>query len=78
MRLHIAAEVRAEMARQRKTVEAAGVVLHKSKQAASAQWRGARDFKPRELTALAEWLGVDVKQWLPPGYLLLVGPGAAA
>jgi hypothetical protein len=65
-RTYIAAEIRAEMARQRKTVEGAGLILGLSKQAVSQRWRGARDFRTHELMALAEWMGVPLDQFLPP------------
>jgi transcriptional regulator with XRE-family HTH domain len=73
-RIFIAAEIRAEMARQRKTIEGAARVLGRSKQAVSRKWRGDVDFQPGELWVLAEWMGVPVGQFLPPGYLVLVGP----
>lgn len=65
-RAYIAAEMRAEMARQRKTVTSAGRILDLSKQAVSERWRGKRDFRPAELVALAEWLGKPVAHFLPP------------
>jgi hypothetical protein len=72
VRRHIAGEVRAEVARQAKAARRAAEALGKSRQAFSLQWRGVARYQPEELLALANWLGVDVRQFLPPGYKLMV------
>lgn len=75
VRRYIAGEVRAEVARQRRTSMSAAKVLGKSRAAFSHQFRGKGDYRPLELLALAEWLGVDVERFLPPGYALgWIGP----
>lgn len=79
VRRHIAGEVRAEVSRQAKPAGSAAALLRKSKQAYSRQWRGDADYRPQELVALAKWLGVDVRQFLPSGYvLMMVGPADRA
>ena len=70
----ISAEVRAEMARQRKSIEGAVPVLGKSKNAIARKWRGEVGFTLDELWALAGWLGVPIGQFLPKGYMIVVGP----
>lgn len=75
IRHYIAGEVRAEVARQAKPAGSAAACLSKSKQAFSDKWRGKRAYQPQELLALALWLQVDVRQFLPPDYVLMVvGP----
>jgi hypothetical protein len=65
-RLWIAAEVRAEMARQHKDLTWACGILRKTKTPLWRQWRGIADFRPQELVDLAAALGVPVTQFLPP------------
>ena len=71
-RRYIAAEVRAELGRQRKTGSEVAEVLGRlrgkpavSRQSASAKLRGAVALTPHELVALAQWLEVPVTQFLP-------------
>jgi hypothetical protein len=71
-RQHIAAEVRAEMARQRKTGREVGEVLGRargksrvSRQAVSAKLRGVVGFTSEELVALAFFLNVPVTKFVP-------------
>lgn len=61
----IAAEVRAEMARQRKTHQELADVLGFTKQAVSIRLRGLRSFRAEELVAAANWLNVPVSQFAP-------------
>ena len=78
VRRHIASEVRAEIARQGRTVTSASILLGKSLQAMSDQCRARSAFRPEELLILANWLEVDVVKFLPPGYtLMVVRPDAA-
>ena len=62
----IAAEVRAEMARQSKTsrelAEAIGV---RNRQSMSMRLRGEKPFTVEELMRLAEFLAVPIEQFLP-------------
>jgi transcriptional regulator with XRE-family HTH domain len=71
-RHYIAAEVRAELARQRKHANEVAKVLGGtrgkpavSRQAVSAKLRGAVVITPDELAALAQWLNVSVAQFFP-------------
>lgn len=72
VRRFIAGEIRAEVARQGKGAGSGAAILGKSKQAFSVQWRGIGRYRPEELLTLASWLGVDVRQFLPRGYRLMV------
>lgn len=72
MRQYIAAEVRAELGRQRKNgndvAECLGRARGKatvSRQAVSAKLRGAVAITPEEIFALATWLEVPVTQFYP-------------
>lgn len=62
----IAAEVRAELARQRKVARDVGEILGVSKQAAHTRLTGKQPFRVEELTKLAAALGVPVTRFLPP------------
>ena len=71
-RQYIAAELRAELARQRKNGLDVGEVIGRargkttvSRQAVSAKLRGAVAITPEELFALATWLKVPVSQFYP-------------
>jgi transcriptional regulator with XRE-family HTH domain len=61
----IAAEVRAEMARQQKLQSALGELLGLPQQSISRRLRGEIPFRAEELVRVADWLGVPVSQFLP-------------
>lgn len=61
----IAAEVRAEMARQRKTGVELAALLDVSQQAASRRLAGAVPFSMDEIVVVAQWLGVEVVTLIP-------------
>lgn len=65
-RASIAAEVRAEMARQRKTREDLARILGFTKQAVSLRLTGQQSFRAEELKATADWLGVPISQFTSP------------
>jgi len=56
----IAANVRAEAARKRKTQADLAAMLGKSQQAVSRKWHGETPFTAEEMAALALGLGVPV------------------
>ena len=60
LRLKVAAEIRAEMARQRKTGIELASLLDLSQQSASRRVNGETDIDLDELEVIAGWLGVDV------------------
>lgn len=60
----IAAEVRAELARQRKTHTELAGVIGVDQGSASLRVQGQRSFRAEELVLVAEWLGVPVSQFL--------------
>lgn len=62
---HIAAEVRAELARQQGTGKQLGSVLGLSAFAVSRRLRGLTPFSVSELQATAKYLGVDLADLLP-------------
>lgn len=65
-RAHIAAEVRAEMARQRKTHDDLAEVLGFTKQAIAKRMAAIQSFRAEELLAVAEWLQVPITQFTSP------------
>lgn len=62
---HVAREVRAEMARQRVTHRQVADRLGLSQVQVSKRLRGQIEFRPSELDAVADFLGVPVTQFLP-------------
>jgi len=60
----VAAELRAEMARQRKTVNDLASLLQISQSAASRRFNGEMDVSLDEISVVAEWLGVPFTDWL--------------
>jgi len=60
--IRIAAEIRAEMARQMKTVAELGRVIGKTHNSASARYRGRLEYSLNETALIAKWLGVSVEQ----------------
>ncbi len=67
-RAHIAAEVLAEMGRQRKSQEDLAAVLGVTRQSVNLRLReGAiQSFRAEELAAVAEWLQVPITQFTTP------------
>lgn len=63
-RAGIAAEIRAEMARQQKTQRDLGEVLGIDQGSASLRLSGRRSFRAEELAAIAEWLGRPIGQFM--------------
>lgn len=61
----VAAEVRAEMARQRKTGVELASVLDLSQQSASRRLTGESGLDVDELAMIADWLKVPVARLLP-------------
>lgn len=62
---HVAREVRAEMARQRVSQLQLATRLGLSQPQISKRLTGRLEFRPSELDAVAELLGVPVTQFLP-------------
>jgi transcriptional regulator with XRE-family HTH domain len=60
----VAAEMRAEMARQRKTVNDLASLLQVSQSAASRRYNGEVDISFDELAVVADWLRVEFTAWL--------------
>lgn len=65
MRQGVAAEVRAEMARQRKTGVDLAPVLHLTQQSVSRRLTAETDISLDELVVIADWLGVDFTSLIP-------------
>ncbi|MEU5939377.1 helix-turn-helix transcriptional regulator [Micromonospora sp. NPDC047548] len=61
----IAAEVRAELARQNKTQRDLGDLLHITQPSVQLRLSGQRPFRAEELVLIADWLGVPPAQFLP-------------
>jgi transcriptional regulator with XRE-family HTH domain len=61
----IAAEVRAEMARQSKSYADLGDVLGVTRQSVHLRLRGHQPFRGEELVLIARWLGVPAERFLP-------------
>lgn len=62
----IAAEVRAEMARQSKTLADLGNVLGVTRQSMHLRLRGHQAFRGEELVLIARYLGVPTEQFVKP------------
>jgi hypothetical protein len=67
----VASEVRAEMARQRKTNAEMALALGVTAHTVARRLSGAVPFDAVELVQIGLWLGVDPRQFIPP-------PGRAA
>jgi transcriptional regulator with XRE-family HTH domain len=65
LRQAIAAEVRAEVARQGKSLNEIAEVLGVDKGSASRRMWGQRSFRAEELSMVADLLGVSVAQFVP-------------
>lgn len=63
-RQRIAAEVRAEIARQSKTQREVAELVGMAQQALQLRLAGSRSFRAEEISKLAEVLGVPVEQFL--------------
>lgn len=64
-RQHIAAEIRAEVARQRKRQNEMAAILGLTQQGLSLKLNGYRPFTAEELARLAAFLGVSTDQFMP-------------
>ncbi|WP_280442255.1 helix-turn-helix domain-containing protein [Nocardia brasiliensis] len=60
--LLLVGEIRAEMARQRKTTTALAAVIGRSQSTASNRLSGTQPFTFDELIQVCEWLGVSVTE----------------
>lgn len=60
-----AAEVRAEMGRQRKSITDLAEVLDVTRPTAESRFKGERPFDLIELARVAVWLGVPVSRFAP-------------
>jgi transcriptional regulator with XRE-family HTH domain len=65
LRAAIAAEVRAEMARQGRKQRQLAAVIDNVQPIVSLKLRGERSFRAEELRAIATWLGVPIGQLMP-------------
>ncbi len=65
MRQRIAAEVRAEIARQGRRQGEVAAIINKDKANVSRRMLGRKAFLSEELADIAAWLGVPVSQFLP-------------
>lgn len=63
-RQRIAAEVRAEIARQSKTQRQVAELVDMTQQALQLRLAGSRSFRAEEISKLADALGVPVEQFL--------------
>lgn len=66
VRAMIAAEVRAELARQNKTQRDLADRLRITQPSVQLRLSGQRPFRAEELAVIADWLGVPPAQFLPP------------
>ena len=66
VRAMIAAEVRAELARQNKTQRDVAERLAITQPSVQLRLSGRRSWRAEELTVIADWLGVPAAQFLPP------------
>jgi hypothetical protein len=75
----IAAEVRAELARQSKTGADLGDMLGVTRQSAHLRLRGDQPFRGEELVLIARWLGIPAEQFIriPAAASAAVEAGAA-
>jgi len=62
---HVAAEVRAHMARQRKFTSDLAGVLNMTRETAKRRLDGSVPFDVVELTIVADWLGVEATSLMP-------------
>lgn len=62
----IAAEVRAEVARQQKSQREVGEILGLPQPSVQLRLKGSRPFRAEELVVLARAFGVPVERFLPP------------
>lgn len=60
----IAAEIRAELARQKRTQKDLAEAIHISEVGVSRRLSGVTPLDVNEVYAIAEWLGVPVEQFL--------------
>jgi transcriptional regulator with XRE-family HTH domain len=65
VRSAVAGEVRAELARQSKSLRELAEGVGLNRETVRLAMRGDRSFRIEELTAIAAWLGVPVTQFLP-------------
>jgi transcriptional regulator with XRE-family HTH domain len=65
VRKAIAAEVRAEVARQGRTLRELAEATGIDESSMSRRAWGHRSFRAEELSAVADWLGVSVAQFMP-------------
>lgn len=65
VRAKIAAEVRAELARQNKTQRDVAERLGIAQPSVQLRLTGRRAFRAEELAVIADWLGVPAAQFLP-------------
>lgn len=65
VRESVAGEVRAELARQKKSWRQLAEGVGINRESVRESVRGDRPFRIEELTAIAAWLGVPVTQFLP-------------
>lgn len=63
----IAAEVRAELARQNKTQRDVAEAIDMAQPVVSLRLQGKRSWRAEELARLAEWLDVPVSRFIPDG-----------
>lgn len=61
---HVAAEIRAEMGRQRKRQAELAAHLGVTQASISKRLAGKQPFAIRDIERIADWLGVDVTQFL--------------
>ncbi|MFT3871577.1 MAG: hypothetical protein QM714_02855 [Nocardioides sp.] len=66
-RQRVAAEIRAEMARQKRTGVQLAEVLQCSQQSVSRRLAEGQGLDLDELPLIAEWLGIDVLDLIAPG-----------
>lgn len=66
LRQTVAAELRAEMARQKRTGVELAAVLNCSQQSASRRLNGGQGLDLDDLPAIAEWLEIDVLDLIVP------------
>lgn len=65
----VAAEVRAELARQHKSTADLAVALGVTTRTASKRLKGEQDFDATDLGKIANWLGVAVETFVPHGHI---------
>lgn len=65
VRAIVAGEVRAELARQSKSLRELAEGVGLNRETVRLAMKGDRSFRIEELTAIAAWLGVPVAKFLP-------------